>query len=186
LYAHHKELFAVFSFFDKDGDGRISRDEFAAGCEALSKLDGGATSAGAVFKDSASLLEIMDLHGRGVVDINEFYEMFRVSETLASKSNQQLQQQLQQQQQAQAPVLQRRRASFQLPKRSDSVQDGVTSVSIEGVARSITSDPELLKLSTSPTSPTSPYSPVGGGGIAAAVAAAVAAAEASSPVPVDI
>jgi len=186
LYAHHKELFAVFSFFDKDGDGRISRDEFAAGCEALSKLDGGATSAGAVFKDSASLLEIMDLHGRGVVDINEFYEMFRVSETLASKSNQQLQQQLQQQQQAQAPVLQRRRASFQLPKRSDSVQDGVTSVSIEGVARSITSDPELLKLSTSPTSPTSPYSPVVGGGIAAAAAAAVAAAEAASPVPVDI
>ena len=188
LYAHHKELYAVFSFFDKDGDGRISRDEFAAGCEALSKLDGGASTAGAVFKDSALLLEIMDLHGRGVVDINEFYEMFRVSETLAGKSNQQQHQQ-QQQQQQQAPVLQRRRASFQLPKRSDSIHDGVTGVSIDGVGRSITSDPELLKLSTSPTSPTSPYSPfgeAGAGSMGAAAAAAVAAAEVSSPVPVDI
>lgn len=87
LYSHHKELFAVFNFFDKDKDGHISREDFKAGCEILQKMDNGRPSGTGsdLVKECEVILDIMDINGRGLVDINEFFEMFRVSDTLKNR-----------------------------------------------------------------------------------------------------
>jgi hypothetical protein len=76
LYSQHNKLETVFRFFDKDGDGRISRDEFIQGCEYLNAL----LEEGEKVTDFDRLLGVLDIDQTGAVDINEFFECFRLSD----------------------------------------------------------------------------------------------------------
>jgi hypothetical protein len=106
LYAHHNELSAIFSFFDMKKDQVISRAEFKAGCSIIRKLqleeEGSASNgdsgesreqtdeekvADAEFHEECdNLMDIMNLNGSGFIDINEFFEMFRVSEAMRRRT----------------------------------------------------------------------------------------------------
>jgi len=131
LYAHHKELFAVFSFFDKDGDGMISREEFRAGCDTLNRANASDSATRCIFQECDSLLEILDVQGKGQIEVNDFFEMFRVSDTLKHRRN---------------SVRLIRPASF-----SRVGSRGPDVVDISGVH--ITSDPELAKMQSSSRQP---------------------------------
>ena len=107
LYAHHNELSAIFSFFDTKQDQVISREEFKAGMllirqlqnESENKTDSlsNATSTSGVGNSPAiadadfeqecdQLLDIMNLNGSGFIDINDFFEMFRMSDAMKKKT----------------------------------------------------------------------------------------------------
>ena len=106
LYAHHNELSAIFSFFDMKKDEVISRAEFRAGCRIIRKLQREENGEKAeASEDDANtdekeegeeefddecdqLMEIMNLNGSGFIDINEFFEMFRVSEAMRRRTEQ--------------------------------------------------------------------------------------------------
>ena len=77
LYAQHHKLAAVFHFFDKDGDGVISTDEFISGCELLNQtLD----EHSKILK-IPELMRTLDVEQSGNIQVNEFFEMFRLSST---------------------------------------------------------------------------------------------------------
>lgn len=77
LYAQHHKLAAVFHFFDKNGDGVISTDEFISGCELLNQtLDDHSK-----IVKIPELLRILDVEQSGNIQVNEFFEMFRLSST---------------------------------------------------------------------------------------------------------
>jgi len=106
LYAHHKELAAIFSFFDVKKDQVISKAEFRAGMHLVRQMqeqenavanatDSGesgvaASSAGEFGPEFEAecdqLLEIMNLNGSGFIDINDFFEMFRMSEAMIKRN----------------------------------------------------------------------------------------------------
>lgn len=178
LYQHHRELLAVFSFFDRDGDGLIAKEEFRVGCELLLQMErdrsigagstttltvdessgpkrrglygsfsssansvATATAAATASSQRVSLLQecetlmnIMDINQRGVVDINEFFEMFRVAESLR-------------QQRSGTGSMTRRPSSLSRSAGSFSLHPRRTNESVE-IAPSlhVVSDPELAKL----------------------------------------
>jgi len=74
LYANRKQLQVIFQFFDKNGDGRISREEFRQGCEYINKH----VEDKSQIANPDRILEIMDFDGSDDVDINEFFETFRI------------------------------------------------------------------------------------------------------------
>ncbi len=100
LYAHHKELATIFSFFDVKKDQVISRAEFRAGMFMIHQLQMQEEARiGAGFNmpitlsndvqpdaeftaECDQLLDIMNLNGSGFIDLNEFFEMFRMSEAM--------------------------------------------------------------------------------------------------------
>ena len=107
LYAHHHELLAVFRFFDVKKDNVISKEEFRQGCRIIRQLNtvegtstnsagsAGSGSGGALSQEDSDfdrecdmLLEIMNLNGSGFIDINDFLEMFRVSDAMKKKLGQ--------------------------------------------------------------------------------------------------
>ncbi|CAN6239973.1 unnamed protein product [Urochloa humidicola] len=63
------ELARVFELFDKNGDGRITREELE---ESLGKL--GMSVAG---DELASMIDRIDANGDGCVDVEEFGELYR-------------------------------------------------------------------------------------------------------------
>jgi len=102
LYAHHKELTAIFSFFDVKKDQVISKEEFRAGMHLVRKMQEQESSVDGVEKERVcntgeefgpefeaecdQLLEIMNLNGSGFIDINDFFEMFRMSEAMVKRN----------------------------------------------------------------------------------------------------
>jgi hypothetical protein len=103
LYAHHNELSAIFSFFDMKKDQVISREEFKAGMLLVRQLQNenegashstssasstkSADTSDAEFEQECDqLLDIMNLNGSGFIDINEFFEMFRMSDAMRRKT----------------------------------------------------------------------------------------------------
>jgi diadenosine tetraphosphatase ApaH/serine/threonine PP2A family protein phosphatase len=91
LYAQHRKLIAIFRFFDKENKGTISKDNFYKGCEILNKT----LPPSSHIKDVDKLITILDVAQRGEVDINVFFEMFRLSNIHATNYKSQLQQQQQ-------------------------------------------------------------------------------------------
>eukprot|EP00605_Chrysophyceae_sp_TOSAG23-4_P000439 GSChrysophyteH1.ASY1.ANO1.497.1 assembled CDS len=84
LYAHHNELSAIFSFFDMKEDQVISRAEFKAGCTITEEEK---LKADKEFDEECdNLMDIMNLNGSGFIDINEFFEMFRVSDAMQRRT----------------------------------------------------------------------------------------------------
>lgn len=74
MYAQRKKLEAVFTFFDTNGDGVISPQEFRTGCDFLNEN----LPEKQRLTDIDHMLAMMDFDGNGEVDINEFFETFRI------------------------------------------------------------------------------------------------------------
>ena len=71
LYAQKRKLESIFRFFDKDGNGSISFDEFRMGCEVMNSILPPEQHLG----DPDSLLKMMDFDGSNSIDMNEFFEV---------------------------------------------------------------------------------------------------------------
>lgn len=74
IYAQRKKLEAVFNFFDTNGDKIISPEEFRNGCAVLNEH----LPEKQRLQDIDHMLQLMDFDGNGQVDINEFFETFRI------------------------------------------------------------------------------------------------------------
>lgn len=77
LYGNKKRVIEkIFYYFDKNNDGIISQAEFAAGCAKLNKdLPSGDPR---TLTNTEEALATMDFDKSGEVDINEFFECFRL------------------------------------------------------------------------------------------------------------
>lgn len=74
MYGMRRQLETVFYFFDTNGDGVISREEFRTGCERLNS----SLHPDCQLTNIERTLEVMDFDGSGTIDINEFFETFRI------------------------------------------------------------------------------------------------------------
>jgi serine/threonine-protein phosphatase with EF-hand domain len=72
LYGPVEQLELIFKFFDTDGDGSISREEFRLGCAHLNST----LPEESQFKDVDKLMDILDQDGDGCIDKNELFEVF--------------------------------------------------------------------------------------------------------------
>jgi len=76
MYAQRKKLETIFYFFDTDGDGVISREEFNNGCNLLnSHLPPDSTER---LTDIQHMMDLIDIDHSGSIDLNEFMETFRI------------------------------------------------------------------------------------------------------------
>jgi len=66
----------IFHFFDPLDTGFISREAFAAGCEALNKT----LSWGQQIDQIDAIFSLMDMTGTKTISVNEFFEIFRIVE----------------------------------------------------------------------------------------------------------
>lgn len=76
LYANHRKLEMVFRFFDKTNSGTISRENFREGCSLLNEM----LPEDSKITDFDKIIDIMDINQSGEIDVNEFFEMFRLSD----------------------------------------------------------------------------------------------------------
>ena len=75
LYANHHRLIAVFRFFDRDGNGIITPDEFKEGCELLNdRIPEGEGKLVGIDR----ILSLIDFDNSGEIDLNEFLEVNRL------------------------------------------------------------------------------------------------------------
>lgn len=79
LYSHRKRLEVMFSYFDVNGDGVITHEEFTVGCQLLNEH----LPEGQKLTDISTILGILDFDGSGEIDLNEFFEAFRILESRA-------------------------------------------------------------------------------------------------------
>jgi Ca2+-binding EF-hand superfamily protein len=71
MYGQRARLEAVFKFFDKDGNGTISREEFKLGCDFMNTTLPPENQ----LKDYDHVLNLMDFDNSDSIDINEFFEV---------------------------------------------------------------------------------------------------------------
>lgn len=71
FYAHRKKIEAVFRFFDVDGNGFISHEEFVNGCAVINEM----LPEDQKLTNPHEILKIMDFDGNNEVDLNEFFEV---------------------------------------------------------------------------------------------------------------
>jgi len=74
MYKKQQQLQAVFSYFDNDGDGTISRDEWMDGCRVLNQE----LPEDQQF-DGSRFFDILDMNSSNQVSLNELCEGFRIS-----------------------------------------------------------------------------------------------------------
>ena len=74
LYGQRQKLETIFHFFDKNGDGTISREEFRKGCDFMNTT----LPQDQQLKDYDHILTLMDFDQSDSIDINEFFEVFRI------------------------------------------------------------------------------------------------------------
>jgi serine/threonine-protein phosphatase with EF-hand domain len=71
MYGPIEQLELIFRFFDKDGDGSISREEFKLGCEALNQQ----LPAEDRLDNYDAIMSMIDLDGSDSIDKNELFEV---------------------------------------------------------------------------------------------------------------
>ncbi len=71
MYGQRVRLEAVFKFFDKDGSGAISREEFKLGCDFMNTT----LPPESQLRDYDHVLNLMDFDNSDSIDINEFFEV---------------------------------------------------------------------------------------------------------------
>eukprot|EP01041_Mallomonas_annulata_P006008 gene6008-12113_t len=76
LYSQHQTLESVFYFFDTEGTGVITKQSFHCGCDLLNKT----LPPSKVIKNWEAIIDLIDIDGSGMIDINEFFEMSRLLE----------------------------------------------------------------------------------------------------------
>jgi len=74
MYGQKEKLEAVFRFFDKDGNGSISREEFKLGCDFMNTT----LAPDQQLTDYDRILDMMDFDKSDSIDMNEFFEVFRI------------------------------------------------------------------------------------------------------------
>lgn len=74
MYADREKLETIFRFFDTDGNGSISREEFHRGCELINSQ----AADGKHLENFDVVLDVMDMDNNQSIDINEFFEFFRL------------------------------------------------------------------------------------------------------------
>lgn len=74
LYGQRQKLETIFHFFDKNGDGSISREEFRKGCDFMNTT----LPPDQQLRDYDHILDLMDFDQSDTIDINEFFEVFRI------------------------------------------------------------------------------------------------------------
>lgn len=74
MYAQRGKLEAIFNYFDRDGNGTISREEFQQGCVLLNQT----LPPEQQLTDYNHILDLMDFDHSDSIDINEFFEVFRI------------------------------------------------------------------------------------------------------------
>jgi hypothetical protein len=85
LYTHYVHLEHVFQFFDKDNNSIITESEFISQCETLNAL---LPLEGRIpMTDTEAVFKLMDVKECGEVDINLFFEMFRLADDFGSISD---------------------------------------------------------------------------------------------------
>jgi Ca2+-binding EF-hand superfamily protein len=90
IYSGYEKIEEAFHFFDADADARISMDDFIQGCTKLNlaaeistgsgEAESPPSSSGCYGRDDLQrLIGIMDVYDCGEIDVNVFFEMFRLS-----------------------------------------------------------------------------------------------------------
>ncbi|CAM9525544.1 unnamed protein product [Chrysoparadoxa australica] len=74
VYSNREQLEAIFRFFDADNNGYITREEFTRGCELINEN----LPAAQRLQNTDAILNVMDFDQDDAVDINEFFEVFRL------------------------------------------------------------------------------------------------------------
>ena len=105
LYAHHKQMEIIFNFFDEDGIGQISKEQFLNKCKLINEVDTVDENAAVSITEASSssttgiqsdielvsedkavtLFGLLDLDNDGYVDVNEFFEIYRVIDVKTTK-----------------------------------------------------------------------------------------------------
>jgi hypothetical protein len=83
LYVHYLQLEHTFQFFDVDKNGMITLSEFLAQCEVINA----SLPADYKLKELEQVFHLMDVKENGEIDINLFFEMFRLADNFANISD---------------------------------------------------------------------------------------------------
>jgi serine/threonine-protein phosphatase with EF-hand domain len=83
MYLQQKKLTAIFRYFDADGNGTISKQEFRAGFDVLNE----SLPEHMRLSDPDSIMKLMDIDGNDGVDMNEFFEIFRLLDANDGKAD---------------------------------------------------------------------------------------------------
>ena len=83
MYIQRKKLAAIFRYFDTDGNGTISKDEFRSGFDVLNET----LPLGQKLSDPDSIMKLLDVDGNDGVDMNEFFEVFRLLDSADGKAD---------------------------------------------------------------------------------------------------
>jgi serine/threonine-protein phosphatase with EF-hand domain len=74
MYGQRRKLESIFKFFDQDDNGSISHAEFRDGCAKLNE----ALPPDCQLHNVDTILKLMDFDASGSIDLNEFFETFRI------------------------------------------------------------------------------------------------------------
>ena len=85
LYKHHQKLESVFYFFDCQGTGRIAKPDFREGCSILNKTLPAERQVTAIDE----IFDLMDMDQSQGIDLNEFFEIFRMTVLCRQQQHQQ-------------------------------------------------------------------------------------------------
>lgn len=83
MYLQRKKLEAIFRYFDSDGNGTISREEFRSGFDILNET----LPLGMKLSDPDGIMNLMDFDGDDGVTMNEFFEVFRLLDSADGKAD---------------------------------------------------------------------------------------------------
>jgi len=79
LYDHSSQLKAIFSCWDTNSDGKLDLEEFRNGIAALNKRMAGLSHMQPICADS--MFALLDIDHGGTIELDEFCESFRLSQT---------------------------------------------------------------------------------------------------------